>query len=108
MQTQYKHAAIEACLKAKGLNPPQIEAVCAVNGPVIVLAGAGSGKTTTIVNRIAFMMQFGNAYHGDRPLTEADAQFVRQMAQGECEPDADALAARIADHPTLAGYVIAE
>ena len=107
MQTQYKHAAIEACLKAKGLNPPQIEAVCAVNGPVIVLAGAGSGKTTTIVNRIAFMMQFGNAYHGDRPLTEADAQFVRQMAQGECEPDADALAARIADHPIPGWQILA-
>ncbi len=45
------------------MNDKQKEAVFAVNGPVLVLAGAGSGKTTVIVNRIANMINFGNAYH---------------------------------------------
>ncbi len=86
--TQLKQAALTRYLAAKGLNPPQQEAVRTVCGPVSVLAGAGSGKTTAIVNRIAFMMRFGNAYDGDiPPFSAEDAEFLRQTADGLIAPD---------------------
>ncbi len=44
------------------MNDRQFEAVTTVNGPLLILAGAGSGKTTVLVNRIANLVKFGNAY----------------------------------------------
>ncbi len=45
------------------MNERQFEAVTTVNGPVLVLAGAGSGKTTVLVNRILNLVKFGNGYN---------------------------------------------
>jgi len=43
----------------KNLNPKQIEAVKAINGPVLIVAGPGSGKTATLSHRIAYMIKSG-------------------------------------------------
>lgn len=44
------------------MNDMQREAVFCIDGPLLILAGAGSGKTTVLVTRIANMIRYGNAY----------------------------------------------
>lgn len=44
------------------LNERQREAIYSVNDPLLILAGAGSGKTTVLVNRIAHIIKYGDAF----------------------------------------------
>lgn len=45
----------------ENLNKQQIKAVSQIDGPMLVLAGAGSGKTTVLVRRIIYMIEQGIA-----------------------------------------------
>ncbi len=67
------------------MNSMQRKAVFHVNGPLLILAGAGSGKTTVLVNRIANMIEFGNAYNSD--------EFFGTLSDGELSEINDYLSA---------------
>lgn len=67
------------------MNPMQKKAIYNVDGPVLVLAGAGSGKTTTIIGRIVYMVMFGHAYYSTKttfPVTENDIKELKSVLSG--------------------------
>ena len=63
----------------EGLNPQQRKAVFTVNGPLLVIAGAGSGKTTVLVRRIAQIIRYGNAYYSDKCAAELSEAYVGDL-----------------------------
>lgn len=61
--TQLKRTALESFFSRA--NDMQKKAIFRVRGPQLIIAGAGSGKTSVLVNRIANMTRFGNAYYDE-------------------------------------------
>ncbi len=66
-------------IKYSFLNDMQRRSVYKINGPLLILAGAGSGKTTVLVNRLAYMVKYGDAYLTDYVPTDADAATLEEM-----------------------------
>lgn len=92
--TELKKKALESWFSRA--NDMQRKAIFRVKGSVLIIAGAGSGKTTVLVNRIANMMRFGNAYHDEeeRQLSPEQEQFLKDFPTMPKDP---AAAQKLAD-----------
>lgn len=68
-------------------NSRQREAIYQLSGAVLIIAGAGSGKTTVLCNRIANMLLFGKSFHTefDRDFSREDEAFLLSYADGKEE-----------------------
>ena len=76
------------------MNDRQREAVYHTDGPLLILAGAGSGKTTVLVNRIANLIKYGSGYHSQTlpdGITEEDVRDLRDCAEGRIPADESVL-----------------
>ncbi|MCI8697524.1 MAG: UvrD-helicase domain-containing protein [Oscillospiraceae bacterium] len=65
------------------LNPEQRKAVLATEGPLLLLAGAGSGKTTVLIHRVANLIRYGRGSDSDEApgwATQQDLDFLRTYA----------------------------
>ena len=76
-----RRAAI--ALNYQNLNPEQQKAALATEGPLLLLAGAGSGKTTVLIHRVANLIRYGRGSDSDEVpgwITEDDLAFLKDYA----------------------------
>ena len=91
------------------LNPEQCRSVFTVNGPLLVLAGAGSGKTTVLVNRIVFLIKYGNAYFSEyvpEGLTPEAAEILEDAIEMSVD-EIEEILPQFADNPPAPWSVLA-
>lgn len=95
-EKQTRFAALRRQLIARefsAMNPRQLEGVLATEGPLLLLAGAGSGKTTVLINRIANLLRYGRGSDSQEVpnyVTEGDLAFLEEYAKNPApDPQAD-------------------
>ena len=72
------------------LNDMQQEAVLTTEGPLLLLAGAGSGKTTVLINRIANLIRFGRGSDSSEIpdfVTDEDVAFLENTGDDLSETE---------------------
>ena len=92
------------------LNGRQKEAVFHTEGPLLILAGAGSGKTTVLIQRIANIIRYGNAYESTEfspELSETEYELLTRYAAGDEGVDRRAADALLSCRPAKAWQILA-
>ena len=91
LQQRFIRARRQAiALNYQHLNDKQREAVLSTEGPLLLLAGAGSGKTTVLIQRVYNLLTYGRGSDSDEVpdwATEEDLAFLEQFPD---RPDGDA------------------
>lgn len=65
------------------MNDMQKKAVFRIKGPLLILAGAGSGKTTVLVNRISNLLKYGDAYNTEKS-SRSTPTCSRSLSNDKC------------------------
>jgi len=81
---------------SKGLNPAQLQAVQAPIGPLLVLAGAGTGKTRVVIARIGHLV-----WRGTRPSRILAVTFTNKAAREMLARAAGALGPKVKEKPEI-------
>ena len=94
----------------QNLNTMQQEAVSTTEGPLLLLAGAGSGKTTVLINRIANLMRYGRGSDSNEvpdTVTEDDVEFLEKLQEPISDFDRHRADLLCAVEPVLPWNIIA-